>query len=55
MTKKKITINLPSIVKQNGIVHKNSPFTFTEKDLLVTVKLNPSVEVSLKTLIYTLL
>lgn len=45
ITKDKVTINLPSIVKENSIVHKNSPFTFTDKDLVVTIKLNTPMEV----------
>ncbi|XP_030747037.1 uncharacterized protein LOC115875658 [Sitophilus oryzae] len=31
--KHKITVNLPSILKENSLVHKHSPFTFTDKDL----------------------
>lgn len=46
MNKDKITINLPSIVKENSIVHKNSPFTFTDKNLVVTIKSNASQDVS---------
>ncbi|KAJ8939346.1 hypothetical protein NQ318_005707 [Aromia moschata] len=37
-TKEKITVNLPSIVKENSLIHKNSPFTFSDKDMLATNK-----------------
>lgn len=46
ITKDKITINLPSIIKENSIVHKNSPFTFTDKDIIVSVKPNSLLEVT---------
>ncbi|KAJ8917277.1 hypothetical protein NQ315_002294 [Exocentrus adspersus] len=49
--KEKITINLPTIVKENSIVHKNSPFTFTDRDMTAAVKSNSPVEN--KALVYT--
>lgn len=45
-TKEKITVNLPTIVKENSIVHKNSPFTFSDKDMVVTIRSASPVEVS---------
>lgn len=51
IAKDKITINLPSIVRENSIVHKNSPFTFTDKNLKVTVKSNSPLEVFSKLLL----
>ncbi|XP_076256729.1 uncharacterized protein LOC143194058 [Rhynchophorus ferrugineus] len=42
--KHKITVNLPSIVKENSLVHKHSPFTFTDKDLNAVIKSSSSLE-----------
>ncbi|CAH2008089.1 unnamed protein product [Acanthoscelides obtectus] len=39
-TKDKITVNLPTIVKENSIIHKNSPFTFSDKDMIATITLS---------------
>ncbi|KAB0791054.1 hypothetical protein PPYR_02854 [Photinus pyralis] len=40
----KITVNLPSIVKSNSLIHKHSPFTFIDKEMNALVKLNHPLE-----------
>ncbi|XP_050299811.1 uncharacterized protein LOC126738492 [Anthonomus grandis grandis] len=40
----KITVNLPSIIKENSLIHKHSPFTFTDKDLKAIIKPSSSLE-----------
>lgn len=45
-TKEKITVNLPTIVKENSMVHKNSPFTFSDKDMVATIRSTSPVDVS---------
>ncbi|KAL1501585.1 hypothetical protein ABEB36_006883 [Hypothenemus hampei] len=42
--RQKVTVNLPSIAKENSLIHKHSPFTFTEKDLKAIIKSNSSLE-----------
>lgn len=34
----RLTINLPSIVKSNSIVHRNNQFTVVDKDMIATAK-----------------
>lgn len=41
----KITVNLPSIVRENSLIHKHSPFTFIDKDLKAALKPNSTLEV----------
>ncbi|KAJ8953684.1 hypothetical protein NQ314_007292 [Rhamnusium bicolor] len=36
--REKITVNLPSIVKENSMIHKNSPFTVSDKDMIATIR-----------------
>lgn len=36
--KDKITINLPTIMRENSIIHKNNPFTFSDKDMIAIIK-----------------
>lgn len=38
-------MNLPSIVKENSLIHKHSPFTFTDKDLKAVIRPSSSLEV----------
>ncbi|CAG9861597.1 unnamed protein product [Phyllotreta striolata] len=38
VSKDKITVNLPSIVKENSIIHKSSPFTFSDGDISAIIK-----------------
>ncbi|KAK9874409.1 hypothetical protein WA026_002756 [Henosepilachna vigintioctopunctata] len=38
--KGKLTINLASIVKENSLVHKHSPFTFYDKDMIANISSN---------------
>lgn len=45
--KDRITINLPSIIKENSLIHKYSPFTFSDKDIKAFIKSTAS-EVCLK-------
>ncbi|XP_025834263.1 Hermansky-Pudlak syndrome 3 protein isoform X2 [Agrilus planipennis] len=33
----RITINLPSILKSNSLIHKNNPFTYTDRDMGVNI------------------
>ncbi|KAG5889875.1 hypothetical protein JTB14_018922 [Gonioctena quinquepunctata] len=40
----KITVNLPTIVKENSLIHKNSPFTYSDKDIVATIKSNSPIE-----------
>ncbi|KAF5303309.1 hypothetical protein FQA39_LY10048 [Lamprigera yunnana] len=40
----RITINLPSIVKSNTLIHKHSPFTFTDKEMNAHIKFNYLLE-----------
>ncbi|XP_018568137.1 uncharacterized protein LOC108908554 [Anoplophora glabripennis] len=51
-TKEKITVNLPTIVKENSMVHKNSPFTFSDKEMVATIR--SATTVDNKTQIYTI-
>ncbi|XP_056637368.1 uncharacterized protein LOC130445640 isoform X1 [Diorhabda sublineata] len=48
----KITVNLPMIIKENSIIHKNSPFTFSDGDISATIKPNGTVDN--KTVQYTI-
>lgn len=34
----KITVNLPTIVKENSLINKYSPFTFTDKDMSACIR-----------------
>ncbi|XP_060533460.1 uncharacterized protein LOC132706255 isoform X2 [Cylas formicarius] len=43
--KEKITVNLPTIVKENSLIHKHSPFTFSDKDLVAVLKATSPTEV----------
>ncbi|KAI4454775.1 hermansky-pudlak syndrome 3 protein [Holotrichia oblita] len=36
--KEKFTIHLPTIVKENSIIHKYCPFTFCDKDIKATIR-----------------
>lgn len=45
-SKDKITVNLPTIVKENSIIHKSSPFTFSDKDISGIIRSTAIVEVS---------
>ncbi|XP_072381233.1 uncharacterized protein [Diabrotica undecimpunctata] len=38
--KEKVTVNLPTIVKENSIIHKSSPFTFSDRDISATIRPN---------------
>ncbi|KAF5284703.1 hypothetical protein FQR65_LT13439 [Abscondita terminalis] len=40
----RITVNLPSIVKCNSLIHKHSPFTFTDKDMNAHIRVNYPLE-----------
>ncbi|KAK4878889.1 hypothetical protein RN001_011395 [Aquatica leii] len=40
----RITVNLPSIVKSNSLIHKHSPFTFTDKEMNAHMKFNYPLE-----------
>ncbi|CAG9770856.1 unnamed protein product [Ceutorhynchus assimilis] len=40
----KITVNLPSIIKENSLIHKHNPFTFTDKDLKAFIRPSSSLE-----------
>ncbi|XP_066255602.1 uncharacterized protein [Euwallacea similis] len=42
--RQKLTVNLPSIVKENSLIHKHSPFTFTDKDLQAVIKSSSTIE-----------
>uniref|UniRef100_A0AAR5Q491 CNH domain-containing protein n=1 Tax=Dendroctonus ponderosae TaxID=77166 RepID=A0AAR5Q491_DENPD len=42
--RQKVTVNLPSIAKENSLIHKHSPFTFTDKDLRAAIKPINSLE-----------
>lgn len=37
-SKNKITVNLPTIVRENSAIHKYSPFTFSDKDIQASVR-----------------
>ncbi|XP_064214386.1 BLOC-2 complex member HPS3 isoform X2 [Tribolium castaneum] len=39
-TKTKLTVHLPSIVRENSIIHKHSPFTFTDREM--AAKIHPN-------------
>ncbi|XP_044260158.1 Hermansky-Pudlak syndrome 3 protein homolog [Tribolium madens] len=41
-TKTKLTVHLPSIVRENSIIHKHSPFTFTDKEMTAKIHSNSS-------------
>lgn len=43
-SKDKITVNLPTIVKENSIIHKSSPFTFSDKDISGIIRSTAIVE-----------
>lgn len=44
--KDNVLVHLPSIVRENSILHKYSPYTFTDKELKVEIKYHtPSIEV----------
>lgn len=45
--KERITVNLPSILKDNSVIHKNNPFTFCDKDIVAVVKSNTNIEVGI--------
>lgn len=36
--KDRISINLPSVIKENSLIHKYSPFTFSDKDIKAFIK-----------------
>lgn len=44
LRKDKITVNFQSVVKENSVVYKNSPFTFCDKEMNATVKLMSSLD-----------
>lgn len=39
-TEEKITVNLPSIIKSNSLIHKHSPFTYTDKEMTALIRYN---------------
>nr|XP_023016560.1 uncharacterized protein LOC111505899 [Leptinotarsa decemlineata] len=40
----KVTVNLPTIVKENSLIHKSSPFTYSDKDVKSTIRLSSPLE-----------
>ncbi|CAH0548559.1 unnamed protein product [Brassicogethes aeneus] len=42
--KEKITVNLPSILKDNSLIHKNNPFTFSDKEITASIKPNSPLD-----------
>lgn len=38
LIKEKITVNLPSVLKENSVIHKYSPFTFCDREMGATIK-----------------
>ncbi|RZC40531.1 Hermansky-Pudlak syndrome 3 protein -like protein [Asbolus verrucosus] len=43
----KLTVHLPSVVRDNSVVHKHSPFTFSDKDMVAKIHCNSPTEVKL--------
>jgi hypothetical protein len=41
----KLTVHLPSIVRDNSVIHKHSPFTFSDKDMVAKIHSNSAAEV----------
>lgn len=46
--KDRITVNFPTIVKANSAVHKNSPFTYCDKEMVAFIKSSPATATEVK-------
>ncbi|XP_063922297.1 uncharacterized protein LOC135136807 [Zophobas morio] len=40
VSKTKLTVHLPTIIRDNSIIHKHSPFTFTDKEMTAKIHSN---------------
>lgn len=49
--KEKITVNLPSVLKENSVIHKYSPFTFCEREMSAVMKGEDSAPYCIENLI----
>ncbi|CAG9815124.1 unnamed protein product [Phaedon cochleariae] len=43
-SKDKFIVNLPSIVKANSLIHKNNPFTFSDRDMVANIRSTAPIE-----------
>nr|XP_022901998.1 Hermansky-Pudlak syndrome 3 protein homolog [Onthophagus taurus]XP_022901999.1 Hermansky-Pudlak syndrome 3 protein homolog [Onthophagus taurus]XP_022902000.1 Hermansky-Pudlak syndrome 3 protein homolog [Onthophagus taurus] len=43
MGKEKITVYLPTIMKENSIIHKYCPFTFCDKEIKAAIRFSPNI------------